>query len=606
MQSTGVDEGSSRSAPSAVLSRQRCVVVVIDLVESTQWMSTREDAVIDLWRRFVRQLREATLPALGGRMVKSLGDGVLLTFPSVAAALPCALTAPAALAALGAPDAGGPPLRLRIGLHQADVVVDDVDIYGQSVNLAARLATLAQPDEAIASIDVVEDLVPELDAAIDDLGECYLKHWPEPVRAYRLSAPDARSPVLATTARALPDPVPPKPLGRPRVAVLNPQADPGTPALLATLLADELAMALSAQRSLELVSRMSTRRVGAALTGTPAQVIDARYMVGGACHLVGGHLRVVLELVHAADQSVVWGHALDTTAEALVHDPGAVLGSLARDILEAIEAHETRRVRTLPLASLDAFELLLGGVRLMHRLSRHDFQRAHDSLDAVVARHPRHPDGYAWLAKWHILAVHQGWSSDPGRNMGMAADMARRALDLDDACSLALTLAAMVKMFGDRDLGRAESMYAQALALHPNEPLAWLLKGMVHAFRGEGDAAVQHTTQATSLSPLDPLRYYFDSLNASAHAAAGRYAEAVALAERSLRANAQHASTLRILAIAQAMQDRVEPAREAVQRLMTLEPTFTVERFLARSPSADYAIGQQFAAALARAGVPAA
>jgi class 3 adenylate cyclase/TolB-like protein len=606
MQSTGVDEGSPPAAPGQALIRQRCVIVVIDLVESTHWMSTREDAVIDLWRRFVRELRTATLPALGGRMVKSLGDGVLLTFPTVAAALPCALTAPAALAALGAPDAGGPPLRLRIGLHRADVVVDDADIYGQSVNLAARLASLARPDETIASIDVVEDLVPELDATIDDLGECYLKHWPEPVRAYRLSPPDAIAQPPAAATRAVPDPSPPQPIGRPRVAVLNPQADAGTPALLATLLADELATALAAQRSLELVSRMSTRRVGAALTGAPARAIDARYMVGGACHLVGGRLRVMLEMVHAKDQSVVWAQALDTTADALVHDPAAVLAGLSGDILEAIEAHETRRVRSLPLASLDAFELLLGGVRLMHRLSRHDFQRAYDSLDAVVGGGPRHPHGYAWLAKWHILAVHQGWSTDPGRSMGMAADMARRALDLDDACSLALTLAAMVKMFGDRDLGRAESMYAQALALHPNEPLAWLLKGMVHAFRGEGDAAVQHTTQATSLSPLDPMRYYFDSLNASAHAAAGRYAEAVALAERSLRANAQHASTLRILAIAQAMQDRMEPARDAVHRLMTLEPTFTVERFLARSPSADYAIGQQFAAALVRAGVPAA
>ena len=116
--------------------------------------------------------------------------------------------------------------------------------------------------------------------------------------------------------------------------------------------------------------------------------------------------------------------------------------------------------------------------------------------------------------------------------------------------------------------------------------------------------AARHGLAASELSPLDPMRYYFDSLGASAEASAGNYEQAVLLARRSLSANAMHASTLRILTISYAMLERMEEAQGVVQRLLTLEPEFSVERFLARSPSADFAIGRTFADALVRAGVP--
>ncbi len=162
----------------------------------------------------------------------------------------------------------------------------------------------------------------------------------------------------------------------------------------------------------------------------------------------------------------------------------------------------------------------------------------------------------------------------------------------------------MVRVYNDRRLDEAEALYRLAIEAHPNDALAWLLKGTLHAFRGEGDEAVHHTRLAAALSPLDPISYYFDSLAASAEAAAGHYAIAVELAQRSRRANRLHGSTLRILAISLAMLDRIDEARAAARELRTLEPRFTVDHFLARSPSADYPIGRTFADALRRAGVP--
>jgi tetratricopeptide (TPR) repeat protein len=240
----------------------------------------------------------------------------------------------------------------------------------------------------------------------------------------------------------------------------------------------------------------------------------------------------------------------------------------------------------------------------MHRLGRYDFERARELLDAVIERAPRHPDAFAWLAKWHILRAHQGWSDDPLRSQAQARDVAQRALDRDGRCGLALTIAGMVKVYFERDLDEGEQLYRQALDANPSDALAWLLKGTLHGFRGEGEAAVEDTRRALRLSPLDPMRYYYDALAASAAASAGMYGEAIELATRSLRANRMHASTLRVLAISYSMTDQMELARPVVERLLTLEPGFSVTRFLDRAPGAGFDIGRRFAQALARAGVP--
>ena len=392
-------------------------------------------------------------------------------------------------------------------------------------------------------------------------------------------------------------------LPRPKVAVLTLDGEADSH-MLHNLVADEIAIQLSAHSTVDVVSRMSTRHAHGVEPALLLQRLGANYAVCGSCTQLNGKVMIALELVFAPDQCVVWSHAAATTLETLVAEPAGFAQDICQSIMAAVEAHETGRARSLPLASLGSYSLLIGGVRLMHRLSRSDFARAHDILEALVARHPRHPDGYAWLAKWHILQLHQGWSADPRHSHGMARDLARRALDHDDRCAVAMVVSGMVKTFNDRRLDEAESIYRTTLDNHPNDALAWLLKGTLHAFRGEGEQAVAHARRASELSPLDPMRYYYDSLGASAEASAGHYEQAVLLARRSLSANAMHASTLRILAIAYAMLGQMDEARAVVPKMLALEPDFNVQRFMARSPSADFAIGKTFADALARAGVP--
>jgi tetratricopeptide (TPR) repeat protein len=246
----------------------------------------------------------------------------------------------------------------------------------------------------------------------------------------------------------------------------------------------------------------------------------------------------------------------------------------------------------------------MGSIALMHRLSPGDFEQAGKFLEALIERAPRQAIPRAWLAKWYVLRVWQGWSENPHQDAQFALQSARRALDADPHCSLALTMDGLVNTSFAKRLDAAEDRYDEAILSNPNDSLAWLLKGTLHAFKGEGQQAVQCTQRALRLSPLDPQRFYYDSLAASACIAAEKYDTALKLAQRSLRANRNHVSTLRVMAVAQWHLGLPEQARETAQELLRRDPTLTVARWLEQAPSAPYRVGQEFARVMRLVGVP--
>jgi tetratricopeptide (TPR) repeat protein len=248
--------------------------------------------------------------------------------------------------------------------------------------------------------------------------------------------------------------------------------------------------------------------------------------------------------------------------------------------------------------------LLLGAISLMHSNVLRDFDRARAMLEHLIDRGQRQPLPHAYMAHWWVLRSSQGWSSDPRRDAQAALDCTKRSLENDPDNALALTIDGLVHTNLFQDPESALSRYEAAIQCNPNESLAWLLKGTMHAFKGEGDHAVHDTELALRLSPLDPLKYYYDSLAATAATSAGNYQSAIALAKRSLQRNRTHTSTYRAMAIAQALSGNVDDARKTVEQLLKYEPDFTVSRFIRRSPSSKYAVGQQYAHALRMAGVP--
>ncbi len=575
-------------------------LLCVDVVESVRLIQDDEEDAVRRWQRLVERISTDVLPGHGGRLVKSLGDGMLLEFAHAQPAVACAFAIQRACREANAGVEAGRQMLLRIGAHVGELLADDHDVYGHGVNLAARLTTLAGPGEIVASARLRDEITATLDAEVEDLGDCYLKHVREPVRAYRLG-PVGERPVIehgTGVQTAL----------QPTLAVI-PFAcrdRDSTHDVLGEVLADEIIAALSRTADIKVISRLSTsplrgRGTAVDVVGT---LLGANYVLSGAYRVQGDGYTFTAELAEAANAHIVWSLNLKGSVAGVVAGDSETVRRVVAEIGAAVRVRELERAQTQALPTLESYTLLIGGIALMHRLSPHDFDRAREMLEVLTERAPRLAVPQAWLAKWHVLRVQQGWTDDPRAEARLAQERTRRALDADPRCSLALAIDGFINTNLLRRLDIASERYALAIESNPNDSLAWLLKGTMHAFKGEAAEAIAMTERARALSPLDPLRYFYESLSATAALAAQDYAQAASLAEHSYRLNRKHASTLRALAISRWQLGQQEAARETVRELLTIEPTFTVARFVERSPSTGYWTGEVWAESLRLAGVP--
>jgi adenylate cyclase len=571
-----------------------------DVVESVRLMEQDESDVVRRWRSLVGVVEKEILPPNHGRLVKSHGDGLLLEFPVVPPAVKAAFAMQRAGASANVGVSPNQHILLRMGLHSGHLIADDHDVYGSGVNLAARLTGLAGPGEIVISADVRDQLTPVLDADIEDLGACYLKHVQEPVRAYRVGPPGPR-PVIEPGTMSTPQ-------LRPTIAVIPfvERSEKADHHVVGEVLADEIIAALSRSSELNVISRLSTTVFRGRETSVDevSRYLRANYVLSGAYHKVGSKLRLNIELASSEPGTIVWSESMEGNAQALVSGRDGVVDDIVTGVSMAIMSRELQRAQTQPMPTLESYTLLMGAIALMHRLSRRDFDRSREMLVALTERLPRQAIPWAWLAKWHVLRVQQGWSLDPQVDAQFALDCGRRALSADPQCSLALTMSGFVHTNLLKQLDIAEEQYDLALRINPNDGLAWLLKGTLHAFKGEGTIAVEHTQRSLKLSPLDPHRYFYDSLAATAALSAGHYKRAIELATRSLRANRTHTSTFRALAISQWQLGMHAEARTTVDELMRLEPTLTITRYRERHPSSGFETGKIWSSALQGAGVP--
>jgi adenylate cyclase len=574
-------------------------VLVADVVESVRLMQEDESGTIQRWRAFVEHVVHELLRERDGRLVKSLGDGLMLEFMRVNSAVAVAFDMQADIAQFNVALPPERQLRLRIGIHVSPLVADERDVYGHGVNLAARLTTLAGPGEIIVSADVRDQLTPTLDGDIEDLGECYVKHMQQPIRAFRIGAAGTQPVIergnLADDLRATIAVIP----FRPRS--LQPGED-----VLGQLLADEIISTLSLSPEVNVVSRLSTT----AFQGREVRLdqvsnlLRADYVVSGSYHVDGDRLTLKAELAETRSMKAVWSQTFKGSVNGVVAGDDPLANHVVSQACAAMTVHELSRGQGKAPQSLQNHTLLLGSISLMHRISPLAFERSRQMLDVLIERTPRLAAPYAWLAKWHVLRVTQGWSRDVSADGRTALEFTRRALDRDATSSLAMTVEGQVNTYILKRLDVAEQLYAQALQSNPNEALAWLLRGTLHAFRGEGREATRYTRQALRLSPLDPLSFYFLAHAASAALASQQYERCLKLAKESLRLNVTHTSTLRVLVVALWKLDRHEEARGTVATLLKLDPNFTIARYLSTSPSAGFPVGKDVAATLEAAGVP--
>lgn len=580
--------------------RERRAILVADAFDAVAMMERDEGRTVQRWRAFFAQAVSEAIPSRAGRGLSRVpGQQLLADFPDGVHALECAFDLHRSLARLNA-ESAGPPLALRIGIHVADIIVETFDLLGDGVNVAAGLLELANPGETVVSAQVRDQLASGVDASIEDLGEQRLRNRERAVRAFRAWPPaEAARPAPSAVVLAH---------GRPSVAVIPFEVRSVDPrfAFVGDGLAEEAIGALSRVADFFVVSRLSSMAFRRAPLGlrTVGAMLGVRYVLSGSVQTAGTRALLVAELADARDGRILWNERFECD----LADAFAVQAELARKVVASVapfvRSFELRRARITNFAQLDAYALTLRGIALMHRLSREDFLQARMAFETASERDPVSPAPHAWLAKWHVVRVAVGASNDTLRDSNAATACAERALACDPHDALALTMDAMVSAWSRHDLGAAEQRLAQALAANPNEPLAWLWNAMVHAWRGRGAEAVLSADRALSLSPLDPMIYFFNSLAGMANLIGERYKRAIELSTQSLRENRLHTPTLRTLAAAQVLSGRLEAARETMCRLRELEPGLTVTALRARYPGRDSPQAGRFTDALRAAGLP--
>lgn len=576
------------------------IIAFADVVESVRLIERDEARAVSRIARLLVELARGIVGTHGGQVVERRGDGLLLEFSDARAAVACAAQLHGAARDGNAGLAAEDCIHLRVGVHRAGVFADEAAIYGRGVNLAARITAQAGAGETVVSAAVAGELVDGLDGDLADLGECYLKHVASPVHLYRVGRGQGapirfRGPGLPLALM-------------PTIAVLpfTPYRPEGSAFGVGDIITDQVIGALSRSNAISVISRLSTT----ALRGRElalhevAHLLSANFVASGRFWRSAGKVFVQAELAAVDSGQVIWSDTVSDSEESALYSDSALIGELLLGIAGAIFAAELRRARTMPLPNLASHTLLLAAISQLYRLARIDFDHAHEALLALHERAPRHPTPLAWLARWHLFRVVQGWSQDRDKDGRMALSYADRALDIDPESSLALTMAGNVHTSYLRDLETAERFYDAALTANPNESLAWLQKGNERSFRGDGAGALSHIEKALTLSPFDPSRHFYESLLASAALSAGDYGRAISAAKSSLRLNSQHVSSHRVLAIAQSLTGDIEQAAETVQHILRLEPGLTVASFVARSPGGKSGLAGKFGQALHAAGLP--
>ena len=394
----------------------------------------------------------------------------------------------------------------------------------------------------------------------------------------------------------------------PTVAVLRFASGPGNEieTLVGDMLAEEVTRALSRSSLLNVISHLSCREIDPdkATMSDLEQCLGLDFVLSGRVRIDGDRYQLSAEFVDVRQQGICWSREMVGLVPSFVKGSDDVAHALARAVGQQILRKSVEVAAAKPLHEVECHHLLISAVALMHRQSLSSFSVSRPRLEEVISRAPHSAVLHAWLGKWYVLSVGQGWSVDFAKDARVASDCTKRALDLDPECAFALAVDGFVENNLIKRFDVAALRFDEALELDPNNALAWLIKGNMHAFVDEGKEAVICTDRARRLSPLDPHKYFFDSLGATARLASRDFEGALDLANRSMKANRRHASTLRVRTIALQCLNRGEEASAAAADLMRLQPTLTVEGYLKDHPAAAFATGREWAEALGKSGIP--
>jgi adenylate cyclase len=480
---------------------------------------------------------------------------------------------------------GDKAITFRIGLHLGDVIVEGDDIYGDAVNVAARLETTAPPGGIVVSRAVREAVTGRLKVSLNALGELALKNIDRPIRAFRVEWKDADWQTVAGS-----DAQPIATLGRastagdkPSLAVLafrNLSRDAGRE-YFSDGISEDIITTLSRISTFVVIARNSSfsykgRSIDVRQIG---EELGVRYVVDGSVQQAGGKsLRISCVLIDSSSGKHLWAERYDGSMDELFELQDRITSSIVATIYPKVMGAEIVRAQAKPTSNLSAYDLYLRATALYNRYTESSLDEALALLHQAIAIDPRFSSAWAWVARIHWGRIASGWSSFR-EAQALCQEAAKRALEAgrDDPVALALGGFGLAYLGGRPEEGLAH--IERALALNPNFLMAWRFGGAAHSMLGEHAKAIEYFERAMHLSPLDGDAYETYHGISLPYFFLRRYDQAVEWAERALRDRPRAAVALMVKVAALAMLgDRTVEIPDLVRQLLSINPRITAKR----------------------------
>jgi adenylate cyclase len=546
--------------------RRLTTILAADVAEYSRLMRTDEDGTLRMLTA-CRAIVDAMIAEHRGRIANTAGDSVLAEFPSVAEALSCALAIQPAIARRNENLSSERWMRFRIGIHLGDVLVKDGDLFGDAVNIAARLQALAEPGGIAVSATVREHIGTRVAAAYTDGGARQVKNIAEPVRVFHVAPMGAVPPIEPLTALALPD--------KPSVAVLpftNMSTDPEQE-FFADGIAEDIITALSRFPSLFVVARNSsfTYKGRAVDVKQVGRELGVRYVLEGGLRKSSNRIRVTAQLVEAETGKHVWANRYDRDLADIFELQDEITEAVTIAIAPAIADAEQRRAMRKPPGSPDAWAAYQRGLWHVSKATSHDISLAEQFFQQAIDLDPTFSGAYGGLAMAQGQAADDFQTRNLPETLSSIEALARRAVALDGADAEARSLLANA-LWRRADYEGALAEAERALAAAPNLAFAHHMLGTTLMFSGRPKEGLTALERSIRLDPRHPRSAVRLMQVALALYLSREYAAAVEAAKRAIRSYPDYPNTYRWLAAALGQLGRTEEAKEALEKAIAIVP----------------------------------
>ena len=553
--------------------RRLAAIVSADVVGYSRLMGVDEIGTLDALRKHRTELIDPLIALHGGRIVKTMGDGLLLEFPSVVDATQCAIEVQKGMAKRNEGIDEDTRITFRIGVNLGDIIIEGEDILGDGVNIAARLQEIAEPGGVSISIRVYEDVRDRLDALFEDTGEQGLKNISRPVQVWRWSPAETSTAAMLNVAADTTLPLPDKP----SIAVLpfdNMSGDPEQE-YFADGVTEDIITALSKIRSLFVIARNSTfvYKGQAADVRMVSENLGVRYVLEGSVRKAGDQVRISGQLIDALNGVHLWADRFQGSLDDIFELQDQVTAKVVAAVAPTIRTAEIARAGRKSVGDANAYDLYL---QALARLRASDIDGAFPLLARARSIAPDFAPAYGLEAWSRTLWVYSPIEPDHLDNAAAAITLARKALELGDDDPELLGQIGYTLAFFEENVDLGFKLVREALEAAPSLSWLWASHGFLNMFFGECTESVKAFERSQRLDPRDALAYRNNFGLAGSKLMLADYAGALEAAQEAHERAPENIAVLRLIAACHAELGEMEKAKEFTDKLMNLSPGFTI------------------------------